>query len=263
MPYVRRAVFLLFFASAAFAEVVIVGSSSFGCETEILSQEPVQYEPTSHEEGMPSACQDFSGTWEGACHGAAMKCPRVTELGDCIMPRPDEVYLDNIFVPDLEPIAPPTDRPWHRITITQQGCESLGIQGPQETFFSGNLSFDLTKDTRGAGFIRFRRTCEITSPRPAKWRRTYDMALRSTLQPRWSSSKVVGSSNDFSGIDKNYNAQYRKVAKWRLYQPKGDSNVIRVDYGYWFAAWNYDPAALEFYNPDFGGMICLWKRVGN
>lgn len=261
MSYVRFALFCALISPSLNADPVVIGSSSFGCETEVLSQQPIQFQPSAHENILPAKCEDFSGQWEGGCYGALMKCPRVTELGDCIMPRPDEVYLDNVWVPGQDVTDPPADKPSHVITITQSGCASLGIEGPEGTFFAGKRNLDFTHDQSGAGSIRFRRTCEISTPRPARWRRTFEMGLGSKSERMWNHEGTRAHvSNDLSGRDTNYGATYRKVGKYRFYHPKADKDRLRVDYGYWIGNRNYDPPALEFFSPDFGGTICVWKR---
>jgi hypothetical protein len=181
----RILVLLSFVSLNASADVVVSGHSTFGCATEILQVDPVEMQPSGAVE-PPAQCRDFSGEWEGGCHWAVMKCPRVTALGDCIVPTIDEVYLDNVWT-KADLAGEPTQGPKHLIQIKQNGCRSLEVSAPEKTMLHG-VKVDYTRTYAGNGFEKFRRECESDG---RKWRRTYEMTTRHGTEPRWSADGAV------------------------------------------------------------------------
>lgn len=242
----------------ALADPILSGSSSFQCDTQVLSETPIQFTPVTHPSPLPESCEDYSGTWTGGCYGAVMKCPRVTELGDCIPPGPDEVYLDNLWVRDADVSVPPTTDTYS-IQIEQQGCRVISVQGPEKTLFEGKLAFDMSQNSQGDGALQFTRACQIDSE--GSWRRTFAMSLHTDIKRHWDAEGGVAHfQSDARGRDTNYGATYRNIGKWRLYHPGGDKTLLRVDFGYWTDHRNYDPAVFEGFPPDFGGQICVWRK---
>ena len=218
---------------SAFGDAIVKGHSSGYCSTEILYQKDIVFEIVPHQ--VPTQeCANFSGEWTGGCYDAV--------LGSSVIPGPDQVHLDSL--------RPYGKKSTWAITVKQEGCGLIQL---------GVTRLDFTGDITGQGHLTFRRSCEISGSSHASWERTIDLAMYATGQRRWEGQRAVF-SQDLRGADPNYHAEFRQVKNWRLYHPEGDTNQLRLDYGYFQSQRNYDPKAFEFYNPSYGGQVCVWSK---